>query len=97
MTATPLYSVWKPPSNALVRFLGSLSAIQPYCILSNARAKTNTSAQEGSQSLGKEMKFIILVINQQIWSGDKSTALTGDSCGVFWYIFRGFFYVGLLL
>ena len=72
--------------------MSSLAAIQPYHILSNAREMANTSAQEGSQSLGKEMKFIIPVIIQQIWSGDKSTALTGDSWGLFWYIFRGVYF-----
>lgn len=47
------------PRQSSSGFMSSLAAIQPYHILSNARAKSNTSAQEGSQSIGKEMKFII--------------------------------------
>lgn len=39
------------------------------------------------------MKFLIPVIIQQIWNGDKSTALTEDSWGVFWCIFRVFFFM----
>jgi len=73
MTATPLQCL-EASKECSSRFMSSLAGIQPYHILSNARAKASTSAQKGSQSLGKEMKFIIPVIIQQIWSGDKSMA-----------------------